>query len=199
VILFSSYQPAASTPYGKRRPAGCASSASLASIAGVSSSSKGSSLPAGGLFSSLAAAVAAAAVGAATWAAGGSAASVACVLLLLLLACLLYWRSAASARTGSSHSWREWFASIAQGGAVMWYRPLWATVQGGYTISPREDANGGYSPECLVTCILKVRMLYRQQQQQLLHACLCRHGRAQMQHSTDGCRCNYSIWPALHG
>ncbi|WIA14192.1 hypothetical protein OEZ85_002731 [Tetradesmus obliquus] len=31
-------------------------------------------------------------------------------------------------------------------------------VDGGYTISPREDANGGYSPECLVTCILKVEL-----------------------------------------
>jgi hypothetical protein len=78
------------------------------------------------------------------------------VLMLVLLVCMLFWRSAVAVRSGSSRSWREWLASIAEGGAVMWYRPVWATVQGGYTISPREDANGGYSPECLVTCILKV-------------------------------------------
>lgn len=160
VILFSSYQPAATTPCSKRRPAGCASSASLASTGGASNSTQGSSLPAAGLFNG-SAAVAAAAVGAAALATGGSAAAAAsCVLLVLLLACLLHWRSAASLRSGSSRSWKEWFASIAQGGAVMWYRPVWATVQGGYTISPREDANGGYSPECLVTCILKVRSFF---------------------------------------
>lgn len=37
-----------------------------------------------------------------------------------------------------------------------WYSPVKASVRGGYTISPREDCAGA-QPECLVTCILKVR------------------------------------------
>lgn len=41
-----------------------------------------------------------------------------------------------------------------------WWNPVRATVTGGYTISPCEDAHGQRSPECLVTCIMKVRCLH---------------------------------------
>jgi hypothetical protein len=37
-----------------------------------------------------------------------------------------------------------------------WWNPVRASVTGGYTISPCEDAHGQRSPECLVTCIMKV-------------------------------------------
>lgn len=57
----------------------------------------------------------------------------------------------------AQRTWHDWLSCVAAGGAL-WYRPVLATVQGGYTISPREDCGGVNSPECLVTCILKVRI-----------------------------------------
>lgn len=84
----------------------------------------------------------AAAVAAAGVSAGVAGSWLSCLLLLLVAAAaLLCW----SRLSGSS--------SRFQG---LWYKPVRAYVQGGYTISPREDCNAINSPECLVTCILKV-------------------------------------------
>jgi hypothetical protein len=65
------------------------------------------------------------------------------VLLMAAAAMLLSW---------TRLSGRSRFQSL-------WYKPVRAYVQGGYTISPREDCNAINSPECLVTCILKVSIL----------------------------------------
>jgi hypothetical protein len=63
-------------------------------------------------------------------------------LLMVAAAALLLWNRLRASK-GSFQS--------------LWYKPVRAHVQGGYTISPREDCNAINSPECLVTCILKVR------------------------------------------
>jgi hypothetical protein len=72
------------------------------------------------------------------------------------------------AGSGSSRSWGEWARSWSP--TWHWYQPVRASVRGGYTISPREDCSGGnsHSPECLVTCILKVKW------EQEVITCLCR-------------------------
>ena len=64
-------------------------------------------------------------------------------------------RGGAGTTSISSRSWGEWAKSWFP--TWHWYQPVRASVRGGYTISPREDCSGGNSPECLVTCILKVR------------------------------------------
>jgi hypothetical protein len=73
----------------------------------------------------------------------------------LILSLLVVWLLMTTA-DGSSpgKSWlslrlSRWLLPLVQ----LWHRPVPACVQGGYTISPRED---GLGPECLVTCILKV-------------------------------------------
>jgi hypothetical protein len=88
------------------------------------------------------AAASAAALAVAGVAAGVASSWFGCALLLLLAAVAL----ALCRRFNSS----ERFQSL-------WYRPVRAYVQGGYTISPQEDCDAVNSPECLVTCILKVR------------------------------------------
>jgi hypothetical protein len=95
----------------------------------------------------LAAAAAAAALAAAGVAAGAASSWVGCAMLLLLAGVAL----ALCQRFNS----RERFQSL-------WYKPVRAHVQGGYTISPQEDCNAINSPECLVTCILKVRSCAQQ-------------------------------------
>jgi hypothetical protein len=90
--------------------------------------------------------VAAAAVAAAGIAAAVAGTWLGCVALLLAaVATLLCWPRLSGSRRR--------FQSL-------WYKPVRAYVQGGYTISPREDCNAINSPECLVTCILKVSDAY---------------------------------------
>lgn len=96
---------------------------------------------------------AAAALGVAAVAAALAGSLLGCSFLLLVAAGVL-----ASCARLSSSSTR--FQSL-------WYKPVRAYVQGGYTISPREDCNAINSPECLVTCILKVQCAG--------FVCLCMH------------------------
>jgi len=154
VILFSSCDEPQSihSSSGSKRQRGTAAAAAAASAGsslagrssavGCSSSFPGSSHrkqhgPGVGLI----AAVAAVAVAAVSAAAAGSLLS--CYALLLVAALVLLFGAG--------------FSSCRSRLQSLWYKPVRAYVQGGYTISPREDCNAMNSPECLVTCILKVK------------------------------------------
>lgn len=151
VILFSSCE----------EPAGVSSAGSASHLAGGSngttaglaagaagagppagSSTAGISNAGGSTLCSIGAAAAAiGALAAAGIAAGAAHHWVGCVVLLLAAAVGLW--------LCCHFNSRQRFQSV-------WYKPVRAYVQGGYTISPQEDCNAVNSPECLVTCILKV-------------------------------------------
>lgn len=151
MILFSSCEepPVAHSASGIKRQqrataaasagSSCAGRASAAGVHAGSSSGCSSRKPG----SAVDPVVAAAAVAAAGVAAAMAGTWLGCVVLLLVAAAtLLCWPRLSGSRRR--------FQSL-------WYKPVRAYVQGGYTISPREDCNAINSPECLVTCILKVR------------------------------------------
>jgi hypothetical protein len=150
VILFSSCEEPPvthSTPGIKRQQhtagaaaASSSSRAGRASTAGNNANSNGSASSKRHLTMGLIGAAAALAVAGVAAAAAGS--WLGCMALLMAAAAtLLCWTRLSGSRSR--------FQSL-------WYKPVRAYVQGGYTISPREDCNGINSPECLVTCILKV-------------------------------------------
>ena len=148
MILFSSCEeppvPHSTAGLKRQRPAAAATArSSLAgrqSTAGVQNSSGGRSKQGGVSVGAVAAAAAASVAACAAGAAGSWLASLA---LLLVAAVVLLCGSRFSGSTSRFQS--------------LWYKPVRAHVQGGYTISPREDCfNALSSPECLVTCILKV-------------------------------------------
>eukprot|EP00775_Hariotina_reticulata_P008904 gene8904-9081_t len=161
VILFSSCQPpdlsGAADGRGSRLPT-TASFASLSAAAGAQATADGGAI-------SHAAAAAVPAVVVAVLAAGMAglghwdlrllvaAASWVAMMLSLLVVWLLMTTAdggtPAAGKSGLSQRLGMWLLPLVQ----LWHRPVPACVQGGYTISPRED---GLGPECLVTCILKV-------------------------------------------
>lgn len=184
MVLFSSCDPLLSTPLVRTRTRRSESQPSLtcgptaASNCRRTSSSSGrlqSKLPVAGL--SVVAAAAAMAV-AATQSAAAAVLTVFLLGLVIAAVCLLGGPARPSAiRSGSggvsssskrsssptsssiqltSKTWSEWLQCAAVVDSLTWYKPVRAFVQGGYTISPREDCIGANSPECLVTCILKV-------------------------------------------
>jgi hypothetical protein len=77
-------------------------------------------------------------------------------LLAWLAACLpAFLRPGRGAGGGGSHAVAA-ARRAGRAGRGWWRRPVVAHVRGGYTISPREHPSEGQTPECLVTCILKV-------------------------------------------
>lgn len=87
---------------------------------------------------------------AACWTAAATALLTAAAATVVMAVCL--------AVCGGAAAW-SWLSHITAAGAwwPAWHQPVRAVVQGGYTISPREDwSSSASSPECLVTCILKV-------------------------------------------
>eukprot|EP00879_Flechtneria_rotunda_P033504 GHRR01037116.1.p1 GENE.GHRR01037116.1~~GHRR01037116.1.p1 ORF type:complete len:457 (+),score=146.66 GHRR01037116.1:1129-2499(+) len=155
VILFSSCESSLTSPSFKRRNS-ASSSGALPSISQVKTG----------------AAAAAAVLAVAVAVMGGNYGAAAAMLFitltaLLLLLSMLYSKRLASCQTDlnssssssagvCTSSWLGLASSGADALLGLWYQPVRASVQGGYTISPREDCHGGNSPECLVTCILRV-------------------------------------------
>lgn len=153
VILFSSCeepQPSVQTLAGSKRHRATAAAVSTGSSLTGRSSMAGGGSKYGSMGGSrrkrhgpgMGAVAAVTAVSTAALAAGVAGSWLSCCVLLLVASLLLL----CCARFSSS---RSRFQSL-------WYKPVRAYVQGGYTISPREDCNAVNSPECLVTCILKV-------------------------------------------
>lgn len=150
VILFSSCEepPVTHSASGIKRQRPTAAANGDSSLPGrfspagshTNSSSGGRSKQGSVCVTATAAAAAVAVAACAAWAAGSW---LGCLSLLLVAAVVLLCGSRFSSSTSRFQS--------------LWYKPVRAHVQGGYTISPREDCfNAINSPECLVTCILKV-------------------------------------------